>query len=275
MEKIKKAFLFVLENGTSILTVLFASYILLMSQRSTITQDEMLVWILTVVGLLSTSELIEKLVRMRKIEDISKRSHDLLVTHFQSKPSAETFLFDRTTQTILEDRLSQANAVYMTGGSLTKVLSLHIGLIEEKAKRGCKFKFLIVDPESEACALTAHSIVYEIRNPQAYSAQIRMSLEMLGPLLTQYNQATKQVEVRLCDFVPTYSFMMTDADSQKGKIWIEWYPYKSPVRTRPNIALERTRDGHWYEYFNEQFNAMWQASKPWEPYEHKTTKKRK
>jgi uridine kinase len=58
-----------IENAVLLVTVGFTVYVLLQSQRQVIQDREILLWLLSIVGLLATSELIQRLLQLKRIED--------------------------------------------------------------------------------------------------------------------------------------------------------------------------------------------------------------
>ena len=82
---------FLVENVPSLLTVAFAAYVLVQSQRAALQEMEVLLWLLGIVGLLATSELIERFRRLKRIEGASLRTLDAI----QSLAQQVEQLFER------------------------------------------------------------------------------------------------------------------------------------------------------------------------------------
>jgi hypothetical protein len=90
--KVEDAIWFLIENVPSLLTVAFTAYVLVQSQRAALQEMEVLLWLLGVVGLLATSELIERFRRLKRIEDVSLKTLDAI----QSLALQVEQLFERT-----------------------------------------------------------------------------------------------------------------------------------------------------------------------------------
>lgn len=60
---------FAIDNGPTILTIGFASYVILLVQTTTLQTEVVLQWILAILGLLAVSELVERFRRIRRIEE--------------------------------------------------------------------------------------------------------------------------------------------------------------------------------------------------------------
>lgn len=60
---------FAIDSGPTILTIGFASYVILLVQTTTLQTEVVLQWILAILGLLAVSELVERFRRIRRIEE--------------------------------------------------------------------------------------------------------------------------------------------------------------------------------------------------------------
>ena len=53
--------------------------------------------------------------------------------------------------------------------------------------------------------------------------------------------------------------------SEQGIVRVEMYPHKFGFKTPPAFMLTLENDKEWYDYFVEQYEQMWNTSKPWDP----------
>lgn len=237
-------------------TVGFAVYVVLLSQTKSIESTKLLEWIITILGLLSTTILIDRFTRLRRIEKHTEETYNFLKDK-EGKPSLDDLLINRKQLPPLEQRLKSVKEVMISGGSLFRLTNEYLGLFEEKAKEGCKFKFLLLNPSSEAAKLVATHIVYEIDSYQTYVNYINTALNNLDGLKKKY---PTQVEIKIVDFIPSFSLFITDPTKEDGVARVELYTQAVPTRERPQIVLINTREPHWYNFFLSQFNDMWNSS---------------
>ena len=154
----------------------------------------------------------------------------------------------------LEERLKSAKDIKITGGSLTRLSSEYLGFFEEKAKDGCHFHFLLLDPNCLAAKLIADNVVYEVDNYEAYKSNIKNAL---GNLTTLKNSFPEKIHIKITDIMPSYSLLICDGDKPTGNMMVELYPFRVPTRQRPHIMLLKNREPDWFGFFNNQFNMIW------------------
>ena len=69
----------VIENLVLIVTVGFTAYVFMESPREVFQEKDLLRWLLAIVGLLATSELIQRLFQLRRIEDLLEKYNEVIV----------------------------------------------------------------------------------------------------------------------------------------------------------------------------------------------------
>lgn len=147
---------FIVENIPSVFTVIFAAYVLLRNQQTTIAQQDILVWILTLIGLLATSELIERIRRLKHIEDTSLQTLEML-TEFVKQDSLRhrqsgirLAYNSREFNRILELVPTTRNEILLLGSTIYTTLNLiRTTLIETLVRTNPNVKILLSDSSSQ------------------------------------------------------------------------------------------------------------------------------
>jgi hypothetical protein len=68
-------------------------------------------------------------------------------------------------------------------------------------------------------------------------------------------------EYRFLDYNPGFSLVITDPASPQGKVVIEFHGFHNPsTASRMHIELQRGQSDHWYTYWVEQFNQIWETA---------------
>lgn len=259
----KKFARFLLLNALVLATIAFVGVVLLVADTDETSERELLQWTLTTVGLLATSMLVERNVSIRRLEHLAESTNKLVIASLD-RTHREDMLGKRVTLELLERRLATASTVWMSGGSLSRVIHNHVSLFEDKARKGCDFHFLLLDPSAQAAVETARSVVYEMPDPAVYVGQIGVALGQLRSfLLERDDEIRDQIEVKITDVVPTCGLLILDPDELHGRAWVELYPFKSPVGSRPVIYLTKSGDPQWFAYFVDTFQRMWTAGRDW------------
>ena len=256
-KRLGQIILVILEYLPIAMTIGFSAYILLLSQTTTLSADDLLLWILSLLGLLATATLVERLGDIHRIEKFTEATYEHLLKH-ERKPPIDLIFSDRKSLSPLETRLQSAKEIIITGGSLFRLASEYLGYFERKARDGCLLKFLLVDPDSEAARLLAKYVVYEMNAPDIYRDQLRTSLSNLHRLKQRYPD---QIELKVCDFVPPFSLLILDPKKEHGSIQVELYTLAVPTRDRPEFTVQAALERYWYNFFLNQFTQMWEQSK--------------
>ena len=67
---------------------------------------------------------------------------------------------------------------------------------------------------------------------------------------------TGNIELGRLPYLPSFGFVMVDPDTEHGVIIVELYHHRS-AEDNPTFELYADRDGEWYRFFRQQFQAMW------------------
>jgi len=263
-EKLEVVIWFLVENVPSLLTIAFAAYVLVQSQRATLQVMEVLLWLLGIVGLLATSELVERFRRLRRIEVASLKTLDAIQA--MSAPDVESVLQDRRAGIDWAKKASQAREILACGYSLINLVSAYEGFFVKRLEDGCNFRFLLLKPECDATHMLDGLVTSK---PGELSEDIRSVLARLDRIRASANSATSgRLEIRLLKTVPTFSLVIVDAGRPYGWVQVEPYPSYYGVALdvgRPHFSLTQIQ-GRWYKFFCDQFQRLWDDPVYSEPY---------
>lgn len=250
----------IIENIPILIAIGSSAYIINKSRMTTVRPEDQLPWILIILGLLTVSILIERVGTLRKITNFTKTTYEHLVER-ENNLSIDKIMADRKALPPLEMRLKSAKEIEIAGGSLSRLASEYLGFFEQKAKEGCKLKFLLLQPESEASKLIAEYVVYEVNDNEIYKNQLLTALSSFSRLKKQFPAL---IEIRTYKCVPSFGLLICDRTLECGSIMIEIYAYKVPTRDRPQFTLKASRDPIWYSFFRNQFDLMWNQGISWQ-----------
>jgi hypothetical protein len=261
--KIKNVAWFLVENVPSILTVAFTAWVLIQSQRSTLQVMEVLLWLLGIVGLLATSELVERFRHLQRIEDASFKILDAI--QVKEGSDVENILKDRHDVKITPE-MYKARKIWVCGYSLVNLVRVNENFFKERLQEGCHIRFLLLKPDCASTEVLDNLMLpYEVdlRN------DIKTSLNRLRIINDSVRATAKgQMEVRLLKAMPTFSLLMVDHDFPNGWIFVELYPSSYHVSLdsgRPHFVLKKQK-GTWYRFFYEQYEELWNNKAYSEPY---------
>jgi hypothetical protein len=57
---------------------------------------------------------------------------------------------------------------------------------------------------------------------------------------------------------------MYDPEKRQGEIYVEFHIFKDTNDKRTHVLLTRSNDHKWYEFYQEQFDKLWDSATDWE-----------
>lgn len=260
---------FLIDNFTILLTIGFAAYVIYRQEiaRLALTIDELLTAILAVLGLLATSEIIERYRRLNTIQSSNKRILSLLEGRFTDRPSALAF-FRKLPG--LDSHIMAANQIDLCGVTLTATINKQFSNLRERLKEGATIRVLVADPESLALKMSA-TRSGSPEDTEYFRKRLEATfndIDYIFKSLSEHQQDSKfrrgGLEVRLMTFSPSFGILSFDANRSNGIAFVELYPHYR-YGTQATFDLTFQRDGEWYKHFVEQFEQIWTGAKPWTP----------
>lgn len=260
---------FLIDNFTVLLTIGFAAYVIYRQEiaRIALTTDELLTAILAVLGLLATSEIVERYRRLNSIQTSNRRILSLLEGRFTDRPSALAF-FRKLPN--LDSHIMAANQIDLCGVSLTATINKQFSNLRERLKEGANIRVLVADPNSLALKMSA-TRSGSPEDTEYFRKRLEATfndLEYVFKNLLEYQQDSTlkrgSLSVRLMTFSPSFGILSFDANRANGIVFVELYPHYR-YGTQPTFDLTFQRDGEWYKHFVEQFEQIWTDAKPWTP----------
>jgi len=236
------------------LTVLSAILVVIADRTWKLSTDQVLLWILEILGLLALSELVQRYTTFRamqhRISVIASTSEK-----FVTGQIADLFLKERSQFPSLSERVRSARQIWLLGTSLDAIVTYHYGLFVEKAAEGVHLRFLLMDPESTSVAARAHGL-YD-SSPASLKGDIQRTIEKVQRISAEPNAS---VELRITDFIPSQGLVLIDPRSHGGTIVVELYPYNVTADHRAHFELAQN-DAKWYGFFLQQYDELWEASR--------------
>ena len=239
-------FKLILEYMTIIITLLGSTYIAVSSQIKQYSTETLLLWIISLLGLIAASSLSERYFKLNKID---KNVAQLICG--AGKNVDEVFL-TRKDMPPLEDRLGSAKSIIITGGSLARLSDEYYAFFEEKLKSGCTFEINMVRPYSAGSNLLCKNVVYETRDDDLYSKKTKDSLERFIELKKSFPENMK---IFISDNVPPFGVLIINLGKTDSWIQVELYTYAVPTRERLQFTIT-PQNKKLYHFFVNQVNTL-------------------
>lgn len=264
---IKKSIDFIVENLSVLATLGATSYVVFRQSNAAtkLPTDDLLSAVVGILGLLALSEFLERYNRLKSIEKYNQKILGLLEARVVDRPSADAF-FQKLPD--FESFTKHSQSIDFCGVSLTSTLNRQLSNLRDCIKRGGKVRILIIDPQSDALQMA--DLRSEVPGSGYCGRKLDASFNDLnylwrqGSLEAQANRPGK-IEIRLLNFAPSFGIYAFDVSKDSGHIFIEIYPHITGWGSTPSFELIQGRDAHYYNYFSDQFEALWERAKDWQP----------
>lgn len=253
VEKFKKHLLTILniicEHITLFATIIGSTFILIDSQIREYSIETLLLWIISLLGLIATAIASEKYFKLNRIE---KNIKYILNSTDNTNVNLDEFFFTRKELEPLEDRMKNANSIFMSGGSLVRLSDEYYAFFEKKLKENCRMEIIMVRPFSKGADLLCKNVVYETENYNAYSKRIEESLNRFFSLQEDFPQLVK---IQLTENTPPFGIVATNLETDGANIKVELYSYAIPTRERMQFSISKS-DEKIFNFFIKQIETL-------------------
>ena len=127
-EKVVAVMVFIAEYITIFATILASTYIVISSQFGSYDNDTLLLWIISLLGLISVSVVSEKFFKLNKIERSTNQIKKILL---ENGANIDDFIVTRKNLSNFEERLGSAHKILLAGGSLSRLSDEYFGFLRK------------------------------------------------------------------------------------------------------------------------------------------------
>jgi hypothetical protein len=164
-------------------------------------------------------------------------------------------VFQEDFGTDLQRSIDQAQDLLITGIARNTLLTSSYSRLEAALRRGCRIRFLLVDPASAAALRFAADRYYAERSAETLRERIEHSLRLLGELR---HSTGGSLTVRLITYPLATGLIAVDSmqapPSDTSAAFVEYYTYRAPGE--PKFVLT-TADGRWYSNLLGEAEELW------------------
>lgn len=159
----------------------------------------------------------------------------------------------------LENMLANTEEIWLVGLTLRGTTTENFYVLKTGASRGMKIRTMIIDQDAVDMTKVVRrfSRAATVENFRADFAQTKNQYQCICESSSNRNN----VQLRLLDFVPSFSLYIFPKTDHGGVILVETYCYKSRVGSVPRYQVTEHDNLEWYRYFMDQFEMMWQDAK--------------
>jgi hypothetical protein len=200
---------------------------------------------LALLTVLSASILKNRYI-LEKIEKNSRINKNTLIKEFNVEE--------------VNSSIEHAKDIIFLGEDLSMTIYKQFSRIEDRLKNGTNIKILMIDPNSNLCDLAAMHYYADTKGEDIRN-NINTSIQRCKKLETIGKETKGQLEIRLLDYLPPFGAIFVDPESDNGKLYLWYRPYKVKNQTKPKMVFSALEgyalDGYWYQLFKEEIIALW------------------
>lgn len=162
-------------------------------------------------------------------------------------------------------RLDRAREVWVFAPSAVNLLNprtCHALRATVLAKPDGIVRVVLLDPDQpDGVRLAARQLDDAVDYPiQQLRPALQTTLDQLRTMRSW--PVAGSLAYRLLDFSPGFSLVAIDPSERHGKIIVEFHGFHNEsTLSRMHIELGRAQSRHWYTYWLDQFDHIWQAAK--------------
>ncbi len=169
----------------------------------------------------------------------------------------DAVLKDRQGYRPFQEFLEGADTVLIYGPSAVNILR-QIDLIERKIlQRGGTVRILLQDASEKGAMDILHRQLDKIHD---LDNDIQSSLRTLERVKATLKRGT--LEYRVLPYSPGFSIILIDPDGIGGRLTVEFFGYENErIHERMHIEISRTQSAYWFEYWQKQYELMWNSAR--------------
>ncbi len=175
----------------------------------------------------------------------------------------------------LPERLKNAAEVWLFAPTAVNILSAHTSELLRTVvlnKPDGIVRVVVLNPANEAAIQLAtrqldDSLDYPV---QDFRDSLQATLRQLRAMASW--QVRGSFGYRLLDYNPGFSLVAIDPTTRNGQVIVEFHGFHNEATSsRMHIEIARKQSDHWYAYWADQFNRIWEAAAPATSEEHTST----
>lgn len=261
-------------NWDTILIMIIAGGIILLSFFQSLDQQVISTAILSVLGLISLNLLISREANVRL-----KETAERLLTKIERPSPDEVILPYKHWVDDIETKLASAKEVWLVSRTCATFWDDHRDNLKKVLKKkGSSIRLMLVDPSNGALRMIANSAKFTrerdlnksqfprvtIENGSNPIVRLRERVNEFIEYITNYKLQNPNVNLNLrtIDFLPPFTLVIIDATRQQGMMFVELGTYQSHRRDRPTFTLYKATNQELFTFYLNEFEAMWENARP-------------
>lgn len=247
------------ENLDLYIIIFLAIIVAVLGISQTVSFEVISAVILATLGLLATSLLTNRHSSdeiQHTTSQLKSEIHDLRSEIHTSARLSDVFIKgypDFSNEIVEAKRVSIEGAVL--SGTLTRYSAQFIKFLQ----RGGSIRFLVSEPTPEVGVMQAFrsSLIKDI---DFMYTTAQNSLETMKAMKSNAKNPLG-VQIKMMPYLAPYSLVIIERNDGVKKIYARVSAFQVPASEQPVFQADNQTDNVWFEFFNNQFEQLWKASK--------------
>ena len=154
--------------------------------------------------------------------------------------------------------VDNAEEIWIIGNTLSRAISNHYSLIEQKLKQGKRINYLLIHPDGIAVKMAEERVYGRVD----VERRISTTKLLLSDLCKLRSIAPDRLQIRTILNPLSYGAVMINPLAEKSVVYIENYPYKVAGGAKPKYVVQGT-DKKWFELYKKEMINLWENGQTW------------
>jgi hypothetical protein len=147
------------------------------------------------------------------------------------------------------------------GITFTRTIPLIRDDIEYGIERGLRIRVLLMKPSSPAVNMAE----FRSKGSNANELNLTLSSNLSRLLSLSKKDVPGKLEIRYANYLPPHTIICCDPHLPDGHMFVRLSSFRVANRSRPTFELTNVNDKYWFNFFVEQFEAVWRDAEPIDP----------
>jgi len=272
MKTTARLWTFLKRNWDTILTMVIALPIAILSYFQTVEPQIVSAAVLSVLFLIACGLLVNRETNIR-LQQMTEK----MWMRIQKPPIEEIIIPYRKWMEDIEGYLDTAMEVWILSRTCTRLWEDFRDQFQGILDRKGSIRLLVVDPQNGALRMIANSITLErarelsgcfakvtVENDSNRLVRLQAQVEdFVSHISTMSaNVGRGSLSLRTIDYLPAHTLVIINGGSEQGIIFVELGTFHSNGRNRPTFSLLKTKDNRLFSLYYNEYQAMWDGARP-------------
>ena len=157
----------------------------------------------------------------------------------------------------------RSDSFNILGLDLSVGLIRYFSLVDELLKRGGSVKVVLCKPEKSILETLAYRS-FITREPKLIGDSIIRTL-LFATKLSEVAWSEKDFQIRVIPYVTPFGIANFRSISKDDIAYVKQMPFRVKTGQYPVLRIARQTHPSWYEFYEEQFDKIWDASEIYMP----------